>query len=67
MPLARFAALTFLGSIPWCIMLVAVGDVAGANWDTWHKRIGYLDYVVVLAVAAVAVFWLLRRRRVAGH
>jgi membrane protein DedA with SNARE-associated domain len=67
MPLGRFAALTFLGSIPWCIMLVAVGDVAGANWDTWHKRIGYLDYVVVLAVAAVAVFWLLRRRRVAGH
>jgi membrane protein DedA with SNARE-associated domain len=67
MPVVRFSVLTFLGSIPWCIMLVAVGDWAGANWDTWHKRIGYLDYLVVLAAAGLAVFWLLRRRRVAGH
>ena len=29
-----------LGSLPWCIMLVAVGDFAGKNWDTWHRRFG---------------------------
>ena len=30
----------------------AIGDVAGANWDTWHHRFGYLDYVVVAAAMA---------------
>jgi membrane protein DedA with SNARE-associated domain len=63
MPLGRFSALTFVGCLPWCLMLVWVGDAAGANWDTWHRRIGYLDYVVVAAVVCAASWWLLRRRR----
>ena len=57
MPLGRFSVLTVLGTLPWCIMLVAVGNVAGANWDTWHRRFGYLDYVVVAAFVAAAA-WL---------
>ncbi len=67
MPLGRFSVLTVLGSLPWCIMLVAVGDVAGANWDTWHRRFGYLDYVVVVAVLAAAAWLVLRQRRHLGH
>jgi membrane protein DedA with SNARE-associated domain len=67
MPLARFSVLTVLGSLLWCIMLVAVGDVAGRNWDTWHQRFGYLDYVVVAALVAFAAWFLLRQRRRLGH
>jgi membrane protein DedA with SNARE-associated domain len=67
MPLGRFSVLTVLGTLPWCIMLVAVGDAAGSNWDTWHRRFGYLDYVVVVAAVAVAAWWLLRRRRQPAH
>jgi membrane protein DedA with SNARE-associated domain len=67
MPLGRFSVLTVLGSLPWCIMLVAVGDVAGANWDTWHRRFGYLDYVVVAAVLAAVAWLVLRQRRRLGH
>jgi membrane protein DedA with SNARE-associated domain len=67
MPLGRFSVLTVLGSLLWCIMLVAVGDVAGANWDTWHRRFGYLDYVVVAAVLAAAAWLVLRQRRHLGH
>jgi membrane protein DedA with SNARE-associated domain len=67
MPLVRFSVLTFAGCVPWCVLLVAVGDVAGRNWDTWHRRIGYLDYVVVAAAVAAVVYWLLRRRRVTAH
>ncbi len=63
MPLGRFSVLTFLGSLPWCLLLVGIGDAAGANWDTWHHRLGYLDYVVVLALLGGAGWWLLRRRR----
>jgi membrane protein DedA with SNARE-associated domain len=63
MPLLRFSVLTFLGCLPWCFALVWIGDAAGANWDTWHHRLGYLDYVVVAAAVALAGWWLLRRRR----
>ena len=63
MPLGRFSLLTFLGCLPWCALLVAIGDIAGANWDTWHQRLGFLDYVVVAVAVAVAARWLLRRRR----
>jgi membrane protein DedA with SNARE-associated domain len=67
MPLGRFSVLTVLGSLPWCIMLVAVGDVAGANWDTWHRRFGYLDYVVVAAAVAATAWLVLRQRRRLQH
>src|SRR6478609_5689093 len=63
MPLLRFSVLTFLGCLPWCLALVWIGDAAGANWDTWHHRLGYLDYLVVVAAVALAGWWLLRRRR----
>jgi membrane protein DedA with SNARE-associated domain len=66
MPLGRFSVLTVLGTLPWCIMLVAIGDVAGTRWDEWHRRFGYLDYVVVAAVV-VAAGWLLLRQRRAAH
>jgi membrane protein DedA with SNARE-associated domain len=67
MPLGRFSVLTVLGTLPWCIMLVGVGDLAGANWDTWHRRFGYLDYVVVAAIVAAAAWLVLRQRRRLGH
>jgi len=63
MPLGRFSVLTVLGTLPWCIMLVAIGNVAGTHWDEWHRRFGYLDYVVVAAAIAVAAWLLLRQRR----
>lgn len=63
MPLLRFSVLTVLGTLPWCIMLVAIGDVAGTHWDEWHRRFGYLDYVVVAAAIAVAAWLVLRQRR----
>jgi membrane protein DedA with SNARE-associated domain len=66
MPLGRFSLLTFMGCLPWCLLLVGIGDAAGANWDTWHHRLGYLDYLVVLALVAGAGWWLLRRRRAAS-
>ncbi len=67
MPLRRFSVLTVLGSLPWCIMLVAVGDVAGSHWDEWHRRFGYLDYVVVAAIVVGGAWLLLHQRRRAAH
>ena len=44
-------------------VLVAIGNAAGANWETWHHRLGDLDYLIVAAAAALVGVWLLRRRR----
>jgi membrane protein DedA with SNARE-associated domain len=63
MPFVRFSVLTFLGCLPWCFALVWIGDAAGANWDKWHHRVGYLDYLVVAGLLAAGGWWLLRRRR----
>ena len=67
MPLRRFSVLTVLGTLPWCIGLVVVGDVAGRNWDTWQRRFGALDYVVVAAAIVLVAVLVLRRRRAVGH
>ena len=63
MPLLQFSIYTAAGSFIWCLLLTVLGDQAGSNWDEWHRRIGYLNYVVVLAAVALAAAWLLRRRR----
>ena len=33
MPLGRFVVFTFLGSLPWTLLLVVSGVVMGANWE----------------------------------
>ncbi len=67
MPLGRFSLLTILGCLTWSLLLVSIGDVAGANWDTWHRRLGDLDYVVVAVALVIVAAWLLRRRRSAAR
>jgi membrane protein DedA with SNARE-associated domain len=63
MPFWRFTAYTLLGSIPWVLMLAIVGEKVGDNWEDWRHKLGYLDYVVLLAIVAGIVYWLVRRRR----
>ena len=63
MPFWRFSAYTLLGSIPWVLMLAIVGEKVGDNWEDWRHKLGYLDYVVLLAIVAGVVYWLVRRRR----
>jgi membrane protein DedA with SNARE-associated domain len=67
MPLGRFTVLTFLGCLPWCILLVWMGDTAGSNWEDWQEKLHLLDYPIIAALAALVALWLLRRwRRSAG-
>src|SRR3954463_13673397 len=63
MPLGRFSVLTFLGCLPWGALLGWIGDATGTHWDTWHHRIGSLDYLVLALALAAGGWWLLRRRR----
>jgi membrane protein DedA with SNARE-associated domain len=69
-PLARYTALTSVGSAIWCFSFAGVGWALGGSWESFHKSFGYLDLVVVAAVAALlalfGVRWLRARRRAGG-
>jgi membrane protein DedA with SNARE-associated domain len=63
MPFLRFSVLTFLGCVPWVLMLGLVGREVGDRWDTWRDRLHYLDYAVAFAVVALIAYLVVRRRR----
>jgi membrane protein DedA with SNARE-associated domain len=66
MPFWRFIALTTLGSIPWVLALALIGRSVGDNWEHWRHNLGYLDYVVLLAIVVGVVYWFVKRRRDGG-
>jgi membrane protein DedA with SNARE-associated domain len=66
MPFWRFTAYTLAGCIPWVLMLALVGEAVGDNWEEWRHKLGYLDYVVLAAIVAGVVYWLVKRRRDGG-
>jgi membrane protein DedA with SNARE-associated domain len=63
MPLGRYTALTFLGTVPWCFGLAGVGLALGSGWERFHESFRYADYAVLALVAAGLVYALLRARQ----
>ena len=59
MPLLRFHAYTFIGSLGWCYLLAWIGERLGAKWES-DPRLGAIlhrfDYAIVAAVV-LAVAW----------
>jgi membrane protein DedA with SNARE-associated domain len=67
MPLRRFIPLTLAGSVIWLSGLALIGRAVGDNWDEWHQRLAFLDYVVVAALIAGIAYLLIKRRRGRGE
>lgn len=67
MPLPPFLGLTFLGASMWGGGLMVVGYQLGANWEEIATKAKRIDLViaglVVVAIVAVVVRFVLRRRR----
>ena len=71
MPLARFAVLSLIGTLIYVSALSAVGYAVGSAWHSVAHDVSIIGYiVVVLVVAAIAGFIILRlrafRREAAG-
>ncbi|HEX4362970.1 MAG TPA: DedA family protein [Solirubrobacteraceae bacterium] len=56
MPFGRFAALTFVGSLPWVFALAYIGDQVGHNWTKWKDSLHYVDYVAAALLVAGVVY-----------
>lgn len=56
MPLGKFLVYTTAGSAIWNTVLIGFGWILGDNWNVVEEYVGYLQYVVVLAILA-GVAW----------
>jgi membrane protein DedA with SNARE-associated domain len=58
----RYVVLTLLGSAIWCFAFAGGGWAAGANWEEIHHASRFFDYLIVVAIVAIGVWLVLRRR-----
>ena len=67
MPLPQFLTLTFLGATIWGGGLMVLGYQLGSNWEAIAQKAKRVDLIVaaliVLAILAVVIRFVLRRRR----
>jgi len=61
MPLLPFIGYTALGAGVWNSILIGAGWALGDNWEEVEEYVGYLQYVVIVAVAAAIVYWFWKR------
>ncbi len=63
MPFWKFTLLTTLGCLPWILMLTLVGREVGAQGASWKDYLRYVDYAVIAAILAGALWLFIRWRR----
>lgn len=61
MPLHTFFVFTTLGSLVWNTVLVTAGYILGDNWDHVEEYVGILQYIVILAVLVIGIWWIWAR------
>jgi membrane protein DedA with SNARE-associated domain len=66
MPFWRFSVLTFVGCVPWVLMLTFIGKQAGDNWEDWKDSLHYFDYFVAACIVIGVVYLIIRNRRGGG-
>lgn len=63
MNVPKFLVYTFLGSLPWCLILAYAGYKLGENWRNVGKVLHDYDYVVVAIFALLVILFLYRHLR----
>jgi len=63
MDFRKFVFYSFVGSVPWTLMLAYVGYWLGPEWESIKGVFRGLDIVVVLAVVLVIVWYVYRLRK----
>jgi membrane protein DedA with SNARE-associated domain len=61
MPLGTFVLYTALGSAVWNAILIGAGWILGDNWEEVEQYVGYLQYMVIVAVLLFGAWWVWNR------
>jgi membrane protein DedA with SNARE-associated domain len=67
MPFWRFTIYTAIGSFIWVLGLTLIGVQVGDQWDEWHKRLEFVDYLVAVGLVAGVAYLVVRWRRGTAH
>ena len=67
MNIGRFSLFTFLGALPWNLLLAILGFKAGNNWDMLHSYFRKADIFIVILVIAGAALYVARHLRHKHH
>ncbi|MFC1686718.1 DedA family protein, partial [Patescibacteria group bacterium] len=59
----HFSLYTVLGSFPWCVGLVYVGQRLGAHWDSLGEYFHKFDLVIGIVIIAGIVWYVWRHVR----
>lgn len=60
MPFWKFTIYTFLGCLPWMLMLTLIGREAGERWEDWKDYLHYIDYAVAAIIVGAVVYFTVR-------
>ncbi len=63
MSFGKFLAYTFLGSLPWCLLLAYIGEQLGPKYTELSTTFRGLDAVIVVAFVALVVLYVVRHVR----
>ena len=61
MPLGTFLVYTAAGATIWNTILIGIGWILGDNWEEVEEYVGYLQYVVILAILAGVAFFIYKK------
>jgi len=56
MDLKKFIVYSFVGSIPYCLVLTYLGVIMGNNWDTIENYWVYVDFAMIIGIVAVIAY-----------
>lgn len=57
-PLFKFLAYTFIGSVIWSYLLAYLGQEAGQNWEFLKTYFHKFDFLILLLIIAAIVWWI---------
>lgn len=63
MNFVKFVVFSILGAVPWSILLISAGKLAGDNWVSIRAFLHNFDYLILAVLVAAVVFYIYRHVR----
>lgn len=61
----KMSIYTVVGALPWCLMLIIIGQKLGENWNTLKPLFHRLDLFIGIPIFIVCIYWILKHWQLA--